>query len=58
MSYPKETKIALVREFEQGRTVVEVSKANGIPENSIYRWIKEYHTIKTANSSFNIFKNP
>ena len=52
MSYPIETKIALVREYEQGKKVAEVSKTSGIPENSIYRWIREYHTIKTASSSF------
>ena len=52
MSYPIEIKIALVREYEQGKKVAEVSKTSGIPENSIYRWIREYHTIKTASSSF------
>ena len=52
MSYPKELKIALVREYEQGKSVAEISKARGIPENSIYRWIREYQSIKTANSSF------
>ena len=52
MSYPIETKIALVREYEQGKKVADVSKTSGIPENSIYRWIREYHTIKTASSSF------
>lgn len=39
MSYPIETKIALVREYEQGKKVAEVSKTSGIPENSIYRWM-------------------
>ena len=52
MSYPIETKIALVREYEQGKKVAEVSKTSGIPENSIYRWIREYQTIKTASSAF------
>ena len=43
MSYPKDTKIALVKEYEQGKTVATISKDSGIPENSIYRWIREYH---------------
>ncbi len=52
MSYPNEMKISLVREYEQGKTVAEVSNASGIPVNSIYRWIREYKTVMTANSSF------
>lgn len=52
MSYPKDTKIALVKEYEQGKTVATISKDSGIPENSIYRWIREYHTINTTNTSF------
>ena len=45
MSYPIETKIALVREYEQGKKVAEVSKTSGIPENSIYQWIVTLNTI-------------
>ena len=52
MSYPKDTKIALVKEYEQGKTVATISTDSGIPENSIYRWIREYHTINTTNTSF------
>ena len=52
MSYPKDTKIALVKEYEQGKTVATISKDSGIPENSIYRWIREYHTINTKSGSF------
>ncbi len=52
MSYPNEMKISLVREYEQGKTVAEGSNARGIPVNSIYRWIREYKTVMTANSSF------
>ena len=52
MSYPKDTRIALVKEYEQGKTVATISKDSGIPENSIYRWIREYHTINTTNTSF------
>lgn len=49
MSYPKETKIALVREYEQGKTVAEVSKASGVPENSIYRY--QYRGINDFRKS-------
>lgn len=52
MSYPKELKIALVREYEQGKTVAEISKSREIPENSIYRWIREYRTIDAVSYSF------
>ena len=52
MSYPRELKIALVREYEQGKTVAEISKSRGIPENSIYRWIREYKTIVADSYSF------
>ena len=52
MSYPKELKIALVREYEQGKTVAEISKTRGVPENSIYRWIREYQTINAGSYSF------
>ncbi len=52
MSYPTETKISLVRDYEQGKTVAMISRERGIPENSIYRWIREYRTIKSENISF------
>ena len=52
MSYPEETKKALVKEYEQGKTVAIISKGSGIPENSIYRWIREFRTINTPNTSF------
>ena len=52
MSYKKEIKIALVREYEQGRSVSEISKTRGVPQSSIYRWIREYQTKKTVNVHF------
>lgn len=51
MSYPKETIIALVREYEQGKTVAELSKASGIPENSIYRYRYQYRGINDFRKS-------
>ena len=52
MSYPKDTKIALVKEYEQGKTVATISKDSGIPENSIYRWIREYHESYSTTELF------
>ena len=52
MAYPKKRKIALVKEYAQGKTVAEISKDSGIPENSIYRWIREYQTLGTEINHF------
>ncbi len=52
MAYQKAIKISLVKEYEQGKPVATISKTSGIPKNSIYRWIREYQTIKTAKASF------
>lgn len=51
MAYPVEMKIALVREFEQGKSVAQISHTSGIPKNSIYRWVREFNTIKTEGTS-------
>ena len=36
MSYPKETKIALVKEYEQGKTVATISKDKAYRKNVIF----------------------
>lgn len=52
MAYPQARKIALVKEYEQGKSVADISANSDIPENSIYRWIREYKTIKTGIGEF------
>lgn len=52
MAYPETRKIALVREYEQGKSVADISANSGVPANSIYRWIHEYKTIRTETKEF------
>ncbi len=52
MAYKEELKISLVRQYERGAAVSDIAKESGVPENSIYRWIREYKTIKAENYCF------
>lgn len=52
MSYPEDIKIILVKEYEGGKTVAEISESVHIPVNSIYRWIREYKTLPCGADSY------
>ena len=52
MAYDDTQKISLVQEYECGKPVDQLSEESGIPRNSIYRWIREYKTIKVTSGVF------
>lgn len=51
MAYPELLKRMVVLQYENGKSVAEISKDSGIPRNSIYRWVRSHKTIEAENYS-------
>ena len=49
MAYPESLKRMVVLQYENGKSVAEISKDSGIPRNSIYRWVRSHKTIEAEN---------
>lgn len=45
--YDEDFKKMIVELYENKKPVCEIKREYGIPEATLYRWIKEYGTVKT-----------
>ena len=48
--YDEDFKKMIVELYESKKPVCEIKREYGLAEASLYRWIKEYGKIKTANN--------
>lgn len=43
MKFTKKEKMAFVKRYQDGETVISICNENQIPCSTFYRWIQEYH---------------
>lgn len=48
--YDEDFKKMIVELYENKKPIAEIKREYGLAEASLYRWIKEYGKIKTANN--------
>lgn len=47
MKFTKEEKVALVKRYQDGATVLSICNENQIPRSTFYRWIQDYQQTVT-----------
>lgn len=47
MKFTKEEKMAFVKRYQDGETVIEICNENQIPRSTFYRWIQDYQQTVT-----------
>ena len=47
MKFTKEEKMALVKRYQDGATVLSICNENQIPRSTFYRWIQDYQQTVT-----------
>lgn len=47
MKLTKEEKMAFVKRYQDGETVVKICNENQIPRSTFYRWIQDYQQTVT-----------
>ena len=47
MKFTKEEKIAFVKRYQDGETVLSICNENQIPRSTFYRWIQDYQQTVT-----------
>lgn len=52
MKFTKEEKMAFVKHYQGGETVIQICNENQIPRSTFYRWIQDYQqTVPTLVQS-------
>ena len=67
MKFTKEEKMAFVKRYQEGETVIRICNENQIPRSTFYRWIQDYQqtrrnlsrgfSAKVTNYSIDVFDN-
>lgn len=47
MKFTKEEKMAFVKRYQEGETVIRICNENQIPRSTFYRWIQDYQQAVT-----------
>ena len=47
MKFTKEEKIAFVKRYQDGETVLSICSENQVPRSTFYRWIQDYQQTRT-----------
>ena len=48
--YPEEKIIAILKQHEAGRTMVDLAREHGIAQNTLYRWKSKYGGMEVSEA--------